>query len=50
MNAVNDFEIDFLKLMINSVYGKIMENFRKRIKVRLVNNAKDFLKYTSSVF
>ena len=50
MNAVNDFEIDFLKLMINSVYRKIMENFRKRIKVRLVNNAKDFLKYTSSVF
>ena len=42
MNAVNDFEKDFLKLMINSVYGKIMENFRKIIKVRLVNNAEDF--------
>ena len=24
-----------------------MENFRKRINVRLVNNEKDFLKYTS---
>ena len=24
-----------------------MENLRKRINVRLVNNAKDFLKYTS---
>ena len=33
--------------MINSVYGKTMENLRKRIKVRLVNNEKDFLKYTS---
>ena len=33
--------------MINSVYGKTMENLRKRIIVRLVNNEKDFLKYTS---
>ena len=37
----------FFKLMINSVYGKTMENLQKRINVRLVNNAKDFLKYTS---
>ena len=35
------------KLMINSVYGKTMENLQKRINVRLVNNAEDFLKYTS---
>ena len=47
MNAANDFEKDFLKLIINSVYGKTMENLRKRINVRLVNNEKDFLKYTS---
>ena len=33
--------------MINSVYGKAMENSRKRISARLVNNEKDFLKYTS---
>ena len=44
MNAANDFEKDFFKLMINSVYGKAMENLQKRINVRLVNNAKDFLK------
>ena len=47
-NAANDFEKDFFKLMINFVYGKTKENLRKRINVRLVNNKKDFLKYTSS--
>ena len=47
MNAANDFEKDFFKLMTNSVYGKTMQNLRKRINVRLVNNAEDFLKYTS---
>ena len=46
-NAANDFEKDFFKLMINSVYGKTMGNLQKRINVRLVNNVKDFLKYTS---
>ena len=47
MNAANSFEKNFFKLIINSVYGKAMENLRKRINVRLVNNEKDFLKYTS---
>ena len=47
MNAANDFEKDFFKLMINSVYCKTMENLRKRINVRLVNNGEHFLKYTS---
>ena len=34
-------------MTINSVYDKTMENLLKRISVRLVNNNKDFLKYTS---
>ena len=42
MNATNDFEKDFFKLIINSVYGKAIENLRKRINVRFVNNEKDF--------
>ena len=46
-NATNDFDKDFFKLMINSIYGKTIENLRKRINIRLVNKAKDFLKYTS---
>ena len=46
-NAANDFDKGFFKLMINSVYGKTMENLQKRINVRLVSNEKDFLKYTS---
>ena len=33
--------------MIISVYRKTMENLRKRINVRLVSKAEDFLKYTS---
>ena len=45
MNAANDFEKDFLKLMINSVYGKTIENLQERINVRLVNKAEDILKY-----
>ena len=41
-NAANSFEKDFFKLMINSVYGKTMENLRKRMNFRLINNGKDF--------
>ena len=40
-NAVNSFKKDFLKLINNCVYGKTIENLRKRINVRLVNNAKN---------
>ena len=33
--------------MNNSIYGKTMENLRKKIKVRLVNNEKDYKKCAS---
>ena len=46
-NAAISFEKDFFKLMINSVYDKAMENLRKRINVRIVNNEKDYLKHVN---
>ena len=41
-NAASSFEKDFFELILDNVYGKIMENLRKRINVRLVNKEKDF--------
>ena len=32
--------------MNNAIYKKTMENLRNRIDVRLVNNKKDYLKFT----
>ena len=46
-NIKNKFEKSLFKLINNSAYGKTMENLRKRINVRLVNNAKDYFKYVS---
>ena len=46
-NAANSVKKGFFELMINSVYGKTMENLQKRINIRLVNNETDLLRHTS---
>ena len=33
--------------MNNAIYGKTMENLRNRIEARLLNNRKDYLKWTA---
>ena len=36
--------------MINCVYGKSMENVRKRINIRLINDQKEYLKCVSKPY
>lgn len=45
--ASSDFEKCFWKLMVNSTFGKAMENLRKRVNVELVNTKKRLRKLTA---
>ena len=43
-HATNAFGKDFFKLMVNSVFGKTMENIENHVDVRLVTNEKEAIK------
>ena len=42
-----EFNKAFFKLLANCVYGKTMENIRKRINVKLINDCKGYVKCVS---
>ena len=43
--ATNEADKNHFKLLNNAVYGKAMENMRKRTKIRIIKNAEGFIKY-----
>ena len=45
--ATNEADKNIFKILNNAVYGKTVENMRKRIKVKIKTGEKDFLKYAS---
>ena len=47
--ATNDFEKDFFKLLNNSVFGKTMEDVRRRINIKLMTSPSQFKKHANKV-
>ena len=45
--ASNEADKNIFKLLNNAVYGKTMQNMRKTIKIRIIKNEKDLIKYAS---
>ena len=45
--STDRFNQNFFKLLVNCIYGKSMENIRKRISVKHINNSKDYLRCVS---
>lgn len=46
-SAKNDFEKEFFKLMMNSCFGKFLEDVRRRVNIKLHRDIDQIEKYTS---
>ena len=49
--AKNDFEKDFIKLLVNAAFGKFLENVRNRLRLELIkkHDIKDIIKQQSKL-